>query len=271
MLGAIAGDIIGSPYEKIGIKTTVFPLFCEDSNFTDDTVLSVAIADAIMNDIPFKERLLYYYHRNPSLVYGDHFVQWANSDDHKPYFSFGNGSAMRVCPVGWAYDSIEETLSKAKETAECTHNHPEGIKGAQAVAAAVFMARNGKTKTQIKYFIHTEFGYDLNRKLDDIRPLYHFDATCMGTVPEAIISFFESSDFESAIRNAVSIGGDSDTIACIAGGIAEAFYGGVPEPIRSIALDKINLPWFVVDGEHVVEENPLFDVTTAFFERYVNT
>lgn len=269
MLGAIAGDIIGSVYEGYAIKTTEFPLFRERSSYTDDSVLTIAVADAILNNAPFAEKLRLYYWMYPRAGYGNFFIKWARSEYPEPYESYGNGSAMRASPVGWAFDTIDQVLQKAKESAECTHNHPEGIKGAQAVASAVFLARKGESKSAIKAFIHRAFGYDLDRKLDDIRPDYYFDVSCQGSVPEAIIAFLESEDFEDAVRKAVSLGGDSDTIACITGSIAEAFYGGVPEPIRSTVLEHINEPWFTEIGESVIEENRLYDVTTSFIDRFI--
>ena len=173
----------------------------------------------------------FYYRHYPHAGYGGSFHQWARSGDSRPYNSWGNGAAMRVSPVGFAFDTLEEVLAKSKQYTEVTHNHPEGIKGAQATASAIFLGRTGKTKREIRDFIVTSFGYDLSRTLDEIRPTYGFDESCQGTVPQAIQAFLESENFEDAIRNAVSLGGDSDTLACITGGIAQAFYGGVPEDI----------------------------------------
>ncbi len=240
MLGAIAGDIIGSIYERNGIKTKDFPVFSPGCCFTDDTVLTVAIADAILNGGEYAERLKQYYRRYPNAGYGKSFRDWGKSDSSEPYNSWGNGSAMRVSPVGFAFDNLDTVLREAKCTAEVTHNHPEGIKGAQATAAAVFLARTGNDKAAIKSYIETTFNYDLEQTLNQIRPTYRFDVSCQGSVPQAIIAFLESTDFEDAIRNAVSLGGDSDTIACIAGGIAQAFYNGVPEPIAHQALGYLD-------------------------------
>jgi ADP-ribosylglycohydrolase len=242
MTGAIAGDIIGSVYEARGrrIKSKDFPLFSPGCRFTDDSVLTVALADAIMNNKSYRELLKEYYHRYPHAGYGGMFRSWAQDDSGSPYNSFGNGSAMRISPVGFAFKTLEETMDKAKFYTEITHNHPEGIKGAQATASAIFLARNGSSKDAIRNHIETTFHYNLSRTLDEIRPGYHFDVTCQGSVPEAMIAFLESEDYEDAIRNAVSLGGDSDTQACITGGIAQAFYGGVPQFIEQKALDILD-------------------------------
>lgn len=239
MLGAIIGDIIGSVYEHDNIKTTDFPLFSTGCRFTDDTVLTVALADSILSGKNYTAKLEEYYYRYPRAGYGGNFIKWASGMDHKPYNSWGNGSAMRVSPVGYAYDNLQTVLEKAKESAEVTHNHPEGIKGAQAVASAIFIARTGSNKIDICRYIESQFKYNLNRKLDDIRRYYIFDVSCQGSVPEAIIAFMESDSYESAIRNAISLGGDSDTIACIAGGIAEAYYHGVPPEIAETAISML--------------------------------
>lgn len=228
MLGAIAGDIIGSVYESNTIKTKEFPLFDPRCHFTDDTVLTVALADAILNHRDYGVTMKSYFHRYPNAGYGASFYRWALSSSNQPYYSYGNGAAMRINPVGWAFERLEEVLEKARHYTEVTHNHPEGIKGAQATAAAIFLARTGRSKEEIRSYIETTFNYDLSRTLDEIRPGYVFNGSCQGTVPEAITAFLDSNDFEDAIRNAVSLGGDSDTLACITGGIAEAFYAGVP-------------------------------------------
>jgi len=231
IIGAIAGDIIGSAYEWHNIKSTDFKLFSGGSRFTDDSVLTIATMNTILNDFDYAKSYHQFGRKFPNAGYGGHFYSWLRSDSLKPYNSWGNGSAMRVSPVGWYSNSIEETLSEAKKSAKVTHNHREGIKGAQAAAAAVYLARTGKSKAEIKSYIVNEFQYDVNRKIDDIRPHYIFDVSCQGSVPEAIIAFLESTDFENAVRLAVSLGGDSDTIACITGGIAEAFYKNIPEEI----------------------------------------
>jgi ADP-ribosylglycohydrolase len=235
MIGAIAGDIIGSVYEFAPIKTKDFPLFSRDCRFTDDTVLTVAVAEAILKEEDYAESMRRIGRNYPNRSYGQHFYYWLMEDAADPYNSFGNGSAMRVSPVGFAFDDEDDMLREAARTAEVSHNHSEGIKGAQAVALAVFIGRHGGTKGDLKVEIEKRFGYNLARSLDSIRPAYHFDVTCQGTVPEAMISFLESTCFEDAVRNAVSLGGDSDTLACITGGIAHAFYGGIPEAI----LEKV--------------------------------
>jgi ADP-ribosylglycohydrolase len=231
ILGSIAGDIIGSVFEFSNVKTDNFDLFCQLSTFTDDSVLTVATMDAILNKRSYVESYQMFGRNYPHRGYGGNFSSWIHSNNPKPYNSWGNGSAMRVSPVGWYANSLDEVMAEAERSAEVTHNHPEGIKGAQSAAAAVYMARNGKSKDEIKGFIIDTFGYDLDRKIDDIRPDYIFDVSCQGSVPEAIIAFLESTDFENAIRLAVSLGGDSDTIACITGGIAEAYYSNIPESI----------------------------------------
>ncbi|SCD21167.1 ADP-ribosylglycohydrolase [Proteiniphilum saccharofermentans] len=228
IIGAIAGDIIGSVFERNNVKTAKFPLFSDKSDFTDDTVLTVAVADAILHDKDFAETIWKYGRKHPYRGYGGFFIEWLQSENRAPYGSYGNGSAMRVSPVGFAFDTLEEVLDVARQTAEVTHDHPEGIKGAQAVASAVFFARKGKTKDEIKQYITETFGYDLNFTLDEIRSYYTFDTTCQGSVPQAIRAFLESSDYESAIRLAISIGGDSDTIACMTGAIAAAYYKEIP-------------------------------------------
>ncbi|MDB9314008.1 ADP-ribosylglycohydrolase family protein [Spirulina sp. CS-785/01] len=236
MLGAIAGDIIGSVYEANGTKNKHFqPLFAPQSTFTDDTVLTVAVADTLLTQGNYTETLQNYTRRYPKRGYGGNFSRWAASNHPKPYNSWGNGSAMRVSPVAYGFDTLAEVLAEAKRSAEVTHNHREGIKGAQATAAAIFFCRQGKAKPEIRDYIETTFHYNLQQTLDEIRPQYSFDLSCQGSVPQAIISFLESVDFEDTIRNAISLGGDSDTIACIAGGMAEAFYGKVPDHIADQA------------------------------------
>jgi ADP-ribosylglycohydrolase len=236
IIGAISGDIIGSVFEWHNVKSLDFKLFCSKSRFTDDSVLTLATMNALINNADFAQAYHAFGRKFPYAGYGGSFRQWLSSENSRPYNSWGNGSAMRVSPIGWFYNSIDETLLEAKKSAEVTHNHPEGIKGAQATAAAIFLARTGKSKDDIKNFIIDRFGYNLSRKIDDIRPGYEFDVSCQGSVPEAIIAFLESTDFENAIRLAVSLGGDSDTIACITGGIAEAFYRNIPDKIMNTVL-----------------------------------
>lgn len=243
MLGAIAGDIVGSPFEACSIKTKDFALFGRRSCFTDDTVMSVAVAEALLAGAPypFVDQLKAWYRRHPHVGYGQTFARWAaHPTDRDPYNSWGNGSAMRVSPVAWAFDDLDTVLRIAGESAAVTHDHPEGIAGAQAVAGCIFLARSGATRGALREFATARYGTRMERTLEQIRPTYRFDVSCVGSVPEAILAFLESSDFEDALRNAVSLGGDSDTQACIAGAIAEGFYGGVPEPIASETLRRLD-------------------------------
>lgn len=231
MIGAIAGDIIGSVHEYGRTKTKDFPLFEQDCTFTDDSVLTVAVARAILTDGDYMKACLELGRRYPGAGYGGSFRNWLHSDDPRPYGSWGNGSAMRVSPVGFAFDTVDDVLREAARTAEFTHSHPEGIKGAQATALAVFLARTARDKGLIRSEVSSSFGYDLDRTVDDIRPGYSFNESCQKTVPEAIVSFLDSISYEDAVRNAISLGGDADTLACITGGIAEAFYGPIPPEI----------------------------------------
>lgn len=245
MYGAILGDIIGSPYEfDRGNKTKTFPFFDKGCSFTDDSVMTIAVAEALMrangkgliDDEKATKDLIIdmmhkWGHRYPNAGYGGRFYGWLADSDREPYNSWGNGSAMRVSSAGWLFDDFEKTHQVARWTAEVTHNHPEGVKGAEATAAAIWMARNGKSKEEIKAFITDEIGYDLSRTCDEIRPGYYHVESCQQTVPEAITAFLEGIDFEDVIRTAVSLGGDCDTLTCIAGSIAEAFYG-VPDNLK---------------------------------------
>ena len=233
MLGAIAGDIIGSSYEFAAFKKYQFPLFSEKSRFTDDTVLTVAVADAFLNHCNIPQTLKEYACKYPGRGYGNSFSKWMHSDNFNPYNSWGNGSAMRTSPIGFLCTSIQDVCEKAREYAAITHNHPEGIKGAQAVSLAIFIARTGGTKKEIREEMERRFQYDISKTLDEIRPSYKFDVSCQGSVPPAIIAFIESTDFEDAVRKSISLGGDADTLACITGSIAEAYYGSVPESIIS--------------------------------------
>ena len=242
MLGAIIGDIVGSVYEWHNIKTKDFPFFREDCFFTDDTVMTVAVAEAIRNggtSDDYIDAMKKWGRLFPGAGYGGRFGGWVLSEDREAYNSWGNGSAMRVSPCAWAYDTLEEVEQAAEVSAAVTHNHPEGIKGAQATAACIFLARKGKSKQEIKAYVENTYEYDLSRTLDEIRPVYRFNESCQETVPEAIIAFLESSGFEDAIRNAISLGGDSDTLAAITGSIAEAAYG-IPEEISSHALSILD-------------------------------
>lgn len=250
MYGAILGDIIGSPFEfDRGDKTKDFKLFSRRSHFTDDSVMTLAVCEALLKvgqDATVKEiedavisSMQSWGRKYPHEGYGGYFRCWLTARHPEPYNSFGNGSAMRVSAAGWLYDSLEKTRVVAKATANVTHNHLEGIKGAEATASAIFMARNGSSKEEIKKYIENEFHYDLNRTLDEIRPSFHMDETCQKTVPEAIIAFLEARDFEDAIRNAVSLGGDTDTLGAITGSIAEAYFG-ISETLISECRNRIN-------------------------------
>ncbi len=236
MYGAILGDMIGCPFEfDRGDKTKDFELFSEASGFTDDTVMTIAVREALleagtMADVErirecVCESMRKWGRKYPYAGYGARFGVWLRQRNPKPYGSYGNGSAMRVSAAGWLYDSIERTREVARATAEVTHNHPEGVKGAESVAAAIFLARTGNTKEVIREYVMREFGYDFSRSCDEIRPGYHHDESCQRTVPEAMTAFFEGQDFEDVIRTAVSLGGDCDTLTAIAGSIAEAYYG----------------------------------------------
>ena len=259
MLGAIIGDTVGSVYEFNNIKTMNFPLFSPESNYTDDSIMTMAVADWLLKDPThgmdtLEGSFISFARKYPCPMggYGGGFNRWLffpeelgdyGSRDFKPgtrhpYNSWGNGSAMRASANGWMFDTLEETERVAGLSAAITHNHPEGIKGAQSTAAAIFMARNGSSKEEIRSYITEEYGYNLNRTCNEIRPVYGWDGSCQGTVPEAMVAFFDSTDFESAIRLAVSLGGDSDTLACITGGIAEAFYKEISD---DIALFEWNL------------------------------
>ncbi len=249
MLGAILGDMIGAPYEfDRSPKVKEFPLFSRGTQFTDDSVITIAVTDALINvkdgadDKEIKRALVdsmqKWGHRYPNAGYGCMFYEWLRTRNPKPYGSFGNGSAMRVSAAGWIYDTLEETRRIARLTAEVTHNHPEGVKGAEAIASAIFMARMGRSKDEIKAFIVREFGYDLTRTCDEIRPGYHHIETCQQTVPEALTAFFEGEDFEDVVRTAVSLGGDCDTLTCIACSVAEAFYG-IPGFMREECLKRL--------------------------------
>ena len=254
MIGAIGGDIIGSIYEARPIKTKEFPLFDPRCRFTDDTVLTLAVAKAIVGDRDYLKAVWELGRRYPHAGYGGSFIRWLSSDQPRPYNSWGNGSAMRVSPVGFAFDNVNIILEQAKLSAAISHNHPEGIKGAQATALAVFLARTTHDKTIVRGEISARFDYDLARTVDGIRPDYAFDVSCQGTVPEAIICFLDSHSYEDAVRNAISLGGDSDTLACITGAIAEAFYGPVPSEIETLVRESLT--------------PELLKILDAFYRRY---
>jgi ADP-ribosylglycohydrolase len=247
ILGAIAGDIIGSTHEHRRVEARNFPLFTRASTFTDDTVLTAAIASALIdarrssNNITpdYHSAVLTFARKWPHAGYGGNFRKWIRSTNPHPYNSWGNGSAMRVSPVGFAFDDEATVLREAERSAAITHDHPEGIKAAQAVALGVLLARQGSTKDQIRTSLTDRFGYDLDRTPEDIRPGYHFEVSAQKSVPEAIIAFLDSHDFESAVRNAVWLGGDADTQACIAGALAAAHYGDVPAQIACEACKRL--------------------------------
>lgn len=266
MYGAILGDMIGSPYEfDMGDKTKDFPLFSEYSRFTDDSVMTIAVADAFLDAQPnadiewIRNRLVRgmqrYGKEFPHAGYGGMFRRWLRSKDPQPYGSYGNGSAMRVSAVAWIYDDLETVRSMARLSAEVTHNHQEGIKGAEATASAIYLARTGKSKEEIQTYIVENFGYDLSRTCDEIRPGYYHKESCQETVPEAITAFLEGESFEDVIRTAVSLGGDCDTLTCIAGAMAEGFYG-VPEELKQECRNRL--------GKNLLEVLKHFDEYLAF-------
>lgn len=257
MIGAIIGDVIGSVYEFNNHRSKDFPLFQASSDFTDDSVLTFATAKVLLDGGDYAATYQQFARAYPHRGYGGRFSRWIKLDDPKPYDSFGNGSAMRIAPIGFAFADAETTLEEAKRSAEVTHNHPEGIKGAQAVALAIWMARKGEGKAAIRHAIEKQFGYDLSRDCDFIRQVNKFDETCQGSVPEAITCFLESVDFEDCIRLSISIGGDSDTIACIAGGIAQAYYRDIPNWI--ITETKARLPQEFLEILDRFEERTLRD------------
>lgn len=257
MLGSILGDIAGSTYEFVENKRLDVPLFPEGSNFTDDTIMTVATADAILGDGDYTAAYRRWGIRYPDPMggYGVRFREWLETPGAKAYGSWGNGSAMRVAPIGWAFDTLEQTKAEARRSAEVTHNHPEGIKGAEATAVAIWLARHGSSKDEIRQVISETYGYDLTRTCDEIRPTYRFNESCQETVPQAFAAFFDSTDFENALRLAVSLGGDADTIACITGGVAEAFYRKIPHQLR-------------MSADRLLAGEPLKPVATAFVARY---
>ncbi len=249
MIGAIAGDVIGSVHECGMTKSTDFPLFDTLSCFTDDTVLTVATAHAILSGTSYETAYRDFGRRYPNAGYGGLFREWLLLADPRPYNSWGNGSAMRVAPVGWAFDSIDEVLREAERSAAATHNHPEGIKGAQATALAVFLGWSGASKEEIRDDVAERFGYDLHRHIDGIRSTYQWSVSCQGSVPEAIVAFLDSKDVEDAIRLAISLGGDADTLAAIAGGIAHAFYRHVPDSIVAEVRERLPAEFLQVVDE----------------------
>lgn len=283
MYGAILGDIIGSPFEfDRGDKTKEFDLFTKGCDFTDDSVMTIAVGEALLAVGPeatVKEieeavatNMQDWGKRYPYAGYGGRFRYWLGERNPKPYRSYGNGSAMRVSAAGWLYDSLERTREVARATANVTHNHPEGIKGAEATASAIYMARNGFSKEEIKEYIEREFYYNLDRTLGEIRPGYHMDETCQRTVPEAIIAFLEAKDYEDAIRNAVSLGGDTDTLGAITGSIAEAFYG-IPAVLIAECrrrIDKGLMMDILDEFDHVLGRDRNADSDDKEDDRFLN-
>jgi ADP-ribosylglycohydrolase len=255
MLGAIAGDIAGSTREWNRVDTRDFPLFPDGSRFTDDTVLTVATAHAILSDGDYGAAYHTFGNRHPRAGYGGAFRRWLQSPTPRPYNSWGNGSAMRVSPVGWAFDSEQEVLREAERSAAVTHDHPHGVAGAQAVALGIFLARRGASKQDIRRELSERFGYDLARTVAGIRPSYAFDVSCQGSVPEAIVAFLDAAAVEHAIRNAIWLGGDADTQAAIAGSLAEAWHGGLPPSVRKEAVTRLS--------------DDLREVTDRFAARYM--
>jgi ADP-ribosylglycohydrolase len=251
MKGAILGDIIGSRFERSGIKTTEFDLFSVECSFTDDTVLTVAIAEAILAQKDYAETVQEYALRYPDAGYGGTFKKWMHGEIIGPYNSWGNGSAMRVSPVGWLFNDLETVRTEARKSAAITHDHPEGIKGAEAIAAAIFLLRQGAEKEDIRKYVQETFGYNLRRTVEEIRPDYRFDVSCQGSVPESIIAFLDSKDLVDAIRLAISLGGDTDTQAAMAASLAEPFYGGVPPALGEVMIAF--LPNDFVDVMHRFE------------------
>lgn len=272
MIGAIIGDVVGSQFEFINytsknqmFKDYKFEYFTDKCKPTDDTVLSIAVAESLLNNDSdnLAKSLKDYGRKYPNAGYGGSFLNWLSSEGHEPYNSYGNGSAMRVSSVGWLYDTKEDVMKYAEITANPTHNHPEGVKGAQAIAMAIFLARNKKSKTIIKNTIQNLFDYNLDRTLDEIRPTYEFSATCQLTVPEAIIAFLESENFEDCLRRAISIGGDSDTIACMACSIAEAYYG-----IENIPLNLIEGTMYILQSYHPELHEKANNFINSIYDRH---
>lgn len=253
MIGAIAGDIIGSIYEHDPIKHKDFPLIQHDCKFTDDTVLTVAVADSILTGKTYLDAIWELGGKYPSAGYGESFVNWLRSLQPVPYDSWGNGAAMRVCPIGYAFNTADRVLKEAEKSAIISHNHHEGVNGAKTVALAVFLAKSGCSKSEIKKEIISLSGYDLERSLEEIRPEYEFDVSSQGSVPESIICFLESNSYEDAVRNAVSLGGDSDTQACIAGAIAEAFYRKIPMKIKREVKSRLSKELWSITDEFVAK------------------
>jgi ADP-ribosylglycohydrolase len=240
VLGAIAGDVIGSVHEFGPQLAEDFTLFAADSGPTDDSVLTVAVAQAILDREHYATAIRAWARRYPDGNYGVRFVRWMLSDDSGPYQSYGNGSAMRVSPAGWIHDTLEATLAEARRTAEVTHDHPEGIRGAEATAGAIFIARTGGSRSAVRDLVHGRFGYDTTLTMERMRAEARMDETCQGTVPQALSIALMSTSVEDAIQKAVSLGGDADTLGCIAGSVAEAIHGGVPRALAERVLAHLD-------------------------------
>ena len=277
LIGAVIGDIVGSIYEFNPHKSKDINLQDSSMEYTDDTIMTIAVADWILNDKKHTKKGLVARmqkwgrrYPNPMGAYGGMFSQWLSSDNPKPYNSWGNGAAMRVAAVGFAFQTLDETLKVAKKSAEVTHNHPEGIKGAQATAAAIFMARTGSTKEEIRRYISETFGYDMNRTCDDIRPTYCFDGSCQGTVPESIIAFLDSKDYEDALRLCISLGGDADTMGAITGAIAGAYYHQIPYDLYEFGVKKLPGGKTPEPFEGKESEEDIIDIINKFDNEYAH-
>jgi ADP-ribosylglycohydrolase len=277
LIGAVIGDIVGSIYEFNPHKSKDINLQDSSMEYTDDTIMTIAVADWILNDKKHTKKGLVARmqkwgrrYPNPMGAYGGMFSQWLSSDNPKPYNSWGNGAAMRVAAVGFAFQTLDETLKVAKKSAEVTHNHPEGIKGAQATAAAIFMARTGGTKEEIRRYISETFGYDMNRTCDDIRPTYCFDGSCQGTVPESIIAFLDSKDYEDALRLCISLGGDADTMGTITGAIAGAYYHQIPYDLYEFGVKKLPGGKTPEPFEGKESEEDIIDIINKFDNEYAH-
>lgn len=267
MWGAIIGDVIGSLFEKFNHKDKDFELFHALSHYTDDTVMTIATMDALLKDIPFEVAYKAWYRKYPKAGFGQRFREWGKDDSYEPLNSYGNGSAMRVSPVAYWKDTLDKVIELATKSTHVTHNHPEGVKGALAVASVIFLARFGLSKDEIKKHIEETYNYDLNESCDSIRSWYEFDVTCQGSVPQAIRCFYEASDFEDAIRLAISIGGDSDTIACMTGSMAEAYYP-IDVRIRQITLNRLPTEFVNVFHSFLKKTGQLSDEDQIIFNNY---